>query len=80
MNETRRRIGNIICYAKDPYEALIDADCLLLVTEWKEFRMPDLAVMKKHLKNHVIFDGRNIFDAKEMIAAGFEYFGIGTNA
>ncbi len=80
MNETRRRIGEIIEYTKDPYEALIDADCLLLVTEWKEFRMPDMAVMKKHLKNHVIFDGRNIYDAKEIKEAGFEYFGIGTNA
>jgi UDPglucose 6-dehydrogenase len=80
MKETLRRIGDSIEYANDPYEALIDADCLLLVTEWKEFRVPDIAVMKKLLKNHVIFDGRNIYDAKEMKAAGFEYFGIGTNA
>jgi UDPglucose 6-dehydrogenase len=80
MNETRRRIGEIIEYTKEPYDALIDADCLLLVTEWKEFRMPDMAVMKKYLKNHVIFDGRNIYDAKEIKEAGFEYFGIGTNA
>jgi UDPglucose 6-dehydrogenase len=42
--------------------------------------MPDMDVMKKYLKNHVIFDGRNIYDAKEMTAEGFEYFGIGTNA
>lgn len=76
--ETRRRIGDIIEYAKDPYSALIDADCLLLVTEWKEFRVPDIEIMKKHLINHVIFDGRNIYDAKEMTAAGFEYHGIGT--
>jgi UDPglucose 6-dehydrogenase len=80
MNETRRRIGEIIEYTKEPYDALIDADCLLLVTEWKEFRMPDMAVMKKYLKNHVIFDGRNIYDAKEIKEAGFEYFGIGINA
>jgi UDPglucose 6-dehydrogenase len=77
IDETRRRIGNVIEYAEDPYKAIIDADCLLLVTEWKEFRVPDLAIMKKYLKNHVIFDGRNIYDAKEMTAAGFEYFGIG---
>jgi UDPglucose 6-dehydrogenase len=77
MNETRRRIGDIIEFAEDPYKAILDADCLLLVTEWKEFRVPDLAIMKKHLKNHVIFDGRNIYDAKEMTAAGFQYFGIG---
>lgn len=80
VNETRRRINDIIEYAKDPYEALIDADCLLLVTEWKEFRVPDLAMMKKLLKNHVIFDGRNIYDRKEIKEAGFEYFGIGINA
>jgi len=77
MNETRRRIGDVIGYAKDPYEALIDADCLLLVTEWKEFRVPDLDLIKKLLKNPVIFDGRNIYDAKEMKAAGFDYYGIG---
>jgi UDPglucose 6-dehydrogenase len=78
MKETQRRIGDIITYAADPYEALVDADCLLLVTEWKEFRMPEYATMKELLKNHVIFDGRNIFDSKEITAAGFEYFGIGT--
>lgn len=77
IDETRRRIGNVIEYAEDPYKAIIDADCLLLITEWKEFRVPDLAIMKKYLKNHVIFDGRNIYDAREMTAAGFEYFGIG---
>jgi UDPglucose 6-dehydrogenase len=77
IGETRRRIGNIIEYAEDPYEALRDADCLLLVTEWKEFRVPDINMMKELLKNQVIFDGRNIYDAKEIKAAGFEYFGIG---
>jgi len=77
MGETRRRIGNIIEYAEDPYEALKDADCLLLVTEWKEFRVPDMNMMKELLKNQVIFDGRNIYDAKEIKAAGFEYYGIG---
>jgi UDPglucose 6-dehydrogenase len=76
-NETHRRIGDIVDYADDPYQALNGADCLLLVTEWKEFRVPDIGLMKIHLKNHVIFDGRNIYDAKEMKAAGFEYFGIG---
>jgi UDPglucose 6-dehydrogenase len=77
INETRRRIGEVIEFADDPYKAIIDADCLLLVTEWKEFRVPDIAIMKKYLKNQVIFDGRNIYDAKEITAAGFEYFGIG---
>jgi len=77
MEETRRKIGDKITYAKDEYETLEDADCLLLVTEWKEFRVPDLDLMKKLLKNNVIFDGRNIYDASEIRAAGFEYFGIG---
>ena len=77
MEETRRKIGDKITYAKDEYEALEDADCLLLVTEWKEFRVPDLDLMKKLLKNNVVFDGRNIYDASEIRAAGFEYSGIG---
>ncbi|NTV83009.1 MAG: UDP-glucose/GDP-mannose dehydrogenase family protein [Bacteroidales bacterium] len=77
MPETKRRIGDVIEYANGEYEALENADCLLLVTEWKEFRIPDMAIMKKLLKNNVIFDGRNIYDAQEMREAGFEYFGIG---
>jgi UDPglucose 6-dehydrogenase len=77
MKETKRRIGDAIEYANDPYEAVRDADCLLLVTEWKEFRVPDFIRMKKLLKNHVIFDGRNIYDRNEITDAGFEYFGIG---
>jgi len=77
MKETRRRIGDVIEYTDDPYEALQGADCLLLVTEWKEFRVPDVEQMKNLLKDPVIFDGRNIYDAREMNTAGFEYFGIG---
>jgi UDPglucose 6-dehydrogenase len=77
MYETRRRIGDKIVYSDDPYEAVADADCLLLVTEWKEFRVPDFDRMKKLLKNHVIFDGRNVYDRKEIQDAGFEYYGIG---
>jgi UDPglucose 6-dehydrogenase len=77
MPETMRKIGNVIEYAKGEYEALDGADCLLLVTEWKEFRVPNLELMKKLMKNKLIFDGRNIYDAEEMRAAGFEYYGIG---
>jgi UDPglucose 6-dehydrogenase len=77
MEETRRKIGGAIHYASGQYEALEGADCLVLVTEWKEFRVPDLDLMKKLLKNNVIFDGRNIYDASEIREAGFEYFGIG---
>jgi UDPglucose 6-dehydrogenase len=77
MNETKRKIGDKIEYAKDEYDALKGADCLLLVTEWKEFRVPDLKQVRELLKNTVIFDGRNIYDPAEMEAAGIEYFGIG---
>ena len=78
MEETQRRIGDVIEYIDDPYQALNGADCLLLVTEWKEFRVPNYELMKKMLKRPVIFDGRNVFSAEEMGQAGFEYYGIGT--
>ncbi|MFC1734111.1 UDP binding domain-containing protein, partial [candidate division KSB1 bacterium] len=77
MDECKRRIGDVITYAKDNYDALIDADCLLLVTEWSDFRMPNFNVMKKLMKTPVIFDGRNIYDISEMQEAGFDYFCIG---
>ncbi len=76
-HETRRKIGDVIEYCSDKYAALDGADCLLLVTEWKEFRIPALDEMKKRLKNPVIFDGRNIYDHKEMKSAGFDYHCIG---
>lgn len=79
MEETHRRIGDKIQYCKDQYEAVIDADALLLVTEWTEFRYPNWGVVKKLLKNPVVFDGRNIYDKKELKTQGFEYFCIGVN-
>lgn len=79
MEETKHMIGDKIEYANDPDEALIDADALLLVTEWPEFRIPNFKVMAKLLKNQVIFDGRNIYDATEMNELGFAYYGIGIN-
>jgi UDPglucose 6-dehydrogenase len=80
MHETQRRIGDVVTYCDDQYEALIDADCLLLVTEWKEFRMPNMNVARKLLKSPAVFDGRNIYDRKEMKEAGFDYFSIGQKA
>jgi len=77
MEEAHRRIGDVISYAKDPYDALIDADALLLVTEWTEFRYPNLQVMKKLMKTPVVFDGRNIYDPTDLKDAGFDYFSIG---
>ena len=77
MEEAERRIGDKIEYAKDQYDALVDADCLMLVTEWPQFRVPTYNVVKKLLKNHVIFDGRNIYDKHELKKLGFDYYGIG---
>jgi UDPglucose 6-dehydrogenase len=77
MDEARRRLGNRIEYAGDQYEALINADCLLIVTEWTEFRAPNFGSIKKLLKKHVIFDGRNIYDREAVKAEGFDYFCIG---
>ena len=77
MNECKRRVGDIVTYCSDMYEALLDADALLLVTEWKQFRMPSFGVMKKSMKNALIIDGRNIYDAKELADVGFEYSAIG---
>lgn len=78
MEEAQRRIGQEVEYCDDPYDALNGADCLLLITEWKEFRVPDIDLMKKMLKRPIIFDGRNVFSKEEFREAGFEYYGIGT--
>ncbi|MBN2011250.1 UDP-glucose/GDP-mannose dehydrogenase family protein [candidate division KSB1 bacterium] len=78
MDEARHRVGDRIVYANDPHEALIDADCLLLVTEWHEFRYPNFKVMGKLMKNKIIFDGRNIYEGNELVQNGFTYVGIGT--
>ena len=77
MHEAERDLGNTVTYAKDSFDALIDADALLIVTEWPEFRYPNFAVMAKLMKNQVIFDGRNIYEPKELKENGFTYFGIG---
>ncbi|UCE05830.1 MAG: UDP-glucose/GDP-mannose dehydrogenase family protein [bacterium] len=77
MNEANRILGNKIEFVKDQYEALIDADCLLLLTEWHEFRYPNFKVMAKLMKERLIFDGRNIYDSKEMKECGIKYFCIG---
>ena len=77
MDECRRRIGESIYYAKDMYDAVLDADALMLVTEWKEFRLPAWGVVKKTMKQPVILDGRNIYDVKELQDLGFVYHCIG---
>lgn len=77
MHETQRILGDTIGYAKDEYDACLDADALILVTEWSEFRMPNFRVLGKLLKNRLIFDGRNIYEPEEMREEGFTYYSIG---
>jgi UDPglucose 6-dehydrogenase len=77
MKEAKHMLGDRITYAKDQFVALIDADALLVVTEWPEFRSPNFEVVGRLLKYRVVFDGRNIYDAQEMEEAGFTYHCIG---
>jgi len=76
-DEAKEIIGNTITYTENKFDTLIDADALLLVTEWNEFKVLNFKVMKKLMKEHVIFDGRNIYTHNEMKENGFTYFGIG---
>ena len=77
MGECRRRVGDIVEYATDMYDAVLNADALLLLTEWKPFRLPSWGVVKKSMNQPLILDGRNIYDKKELAAMGFDYFCIG---
>lgn len=79
MNEAKHHLGESITYSEDMYDALIDADALALVTEWPEFRFPNFKIVKKLLNNAVVFDGRNIYDRKEMKQNGFDYYCIGVD-
>ena len=78
MEECRRRIGDLVVYANDMYDAVLNADALLLLTEWKLFRLPSWGVLKKTMKEPLILDGRNIYEKKELNELGFNYFCIGT--
>ena len=73
MDECRRRIGNSVMYADNMYDAAEGADAILLITEWKEFRMPSWSRVRQIMKTPVIIDGRNIYDKKEMSQNGFVY-------
>ena len=77
MDEAKRRVGNTIYYAHDMYDALLEADALFMLTEWKEFRMPAWGVVKKTMNQPVIFDGRNIYDSEELAELGISYHCIG---
>lgn len=75
--ESKRRIGDRIAYADDIYTAVEHADALLLVTEWKEFRLPAWRMIKEKMRTPLIVDGRNIYDANELQEFGFTYYCIG---
>lgn len=77
MDECKRRIGNQVEYAKDMYDVVVDADALLLITEWKQFRLPSWKCIKRLMRGNVIVDGRGIYDAKEMEEEYFVYSQIG---
>ncbi len=77
MTEAARQLGNAISLSTDPYDALRDADAMVLMTEWSEFHHPDFGKMAAIMKGKVIFDGRNIYDPKVIADMGFRYYGIG---
>ena len=78
MEEARRVLGDKVELVEGQYEALNDADAMVLVTEWSEFKLPDYDVIKERMKGRVIFDGRNVFDKNEMKGLGFTYYCIGS--
>ncbi|MDL2256541.1 UDP-glucose 6-dehydrogenase, partial [Parabacteroides sp. OttesenSCG-928-K15] len=77
MPEVKRKLGDSIEYANDIYGAIDNADALLVVTEWKEFRLPSWTVIKKSMNCPLVLDGRNLYDKKELEELGFTYLGIG---
>ena len=77
MEQARGVFHDRVTYAKNPYDAVKNADALALVTEWNEFRRPDFERIQKTMRTPVVFDGRNIFTPEQMRAAGFTYFSIG---
>lgn len=79
MEECKRRVGDSVYYANDMYDAVLDADALLLLTEWKQFRLPSWGVISKTMKAPLVIDGRNIYDPNEMKENGFSYSCIGRN-
>lgn len=77
MQECRRRIGDTVTYCPNMYEAALDSDALMLVTEWKEFRVPSWNVIHKSMRTPVVLDGRNIYDRAELEGDGFTYYALG---
>jgi len=77
MNNVKALLGDTINFSDRQYDALVDADILVIATEWSEFRTPDFEKMGLLLKNKAIFDGRNLFDLKYMEELGFYYVSVG---
>lgn len=77
MEECRRRIGDSVTYCSDMYDAAADADAVMLLTEWNQFRLPSISILKKIMKGKAVFDGRNIYEKEDFEEAGFDYFKIG---
>lgn len=79
MEEAKHHFGDSVTYYNDQHEALIDSDCLAILTEWPEFKFPNFKIVSKLLNSPAIFDGRNIYDKEEMKQHGFDYFCIGVD-
>ncbi|MEO5903971.1 MAG: UDP-glucose/GDP-mannose dehydrogenase family protein [Gemmatimonadaceae bacterium] len=77
MDEARHTLGDRVTYAETNYDALADADALVVVTDWNEYRHPDFARVKEHLKRPVIVDGRNLYEPEKMVELGLSYYSIG---
>lgn len=77
MDECHRRIGGAVTYCPNMYDAAIDADALMLLTEWKEFRMPSWQTLARTMRQKVVLDGRNIYERAELEGEGFKYFALG---
>ncbi len=77
MEKAKAVLGKNITYCKDAYSVAKDSDCLIVVTEWNEFKELDFKKIKKLMRQPVLIDGRNIYDPKEMKGLGFKYIGVG---
>jgi UDPglucose 6-dehydrogenase len=77
VENTRGVFSDGVEFTGEGYEALSDADALIVVTEWNEFRFPDFERMKRSLKHPIVFDGRNVYEPETMAEHGFEYYSIG---
>ena len=80
MPNVKHILGDKISFAENPYDALINADALIIATEWSVFRTPDFDVVSAKLKNKVIFDGRNVYGNDQMKQLGYHYESIGREA